>query len=208
VQGHRLTTARSADLAAAHRRRGIARLIAQMVVVWALAGGACLLGIVAVNVAAAGLRLGGAGFAGDFELTELLAATAIFAFLPYAQLTGAHIAAEIFTRRAGPRVLALIAAVAAVLAVGLAGVLIWRMAAGLADQRAFGAQTAILQVPIWWAYVPALISLGLWAAAALLNAAEALRAARTGPAPTADGGAGADGAGGRGGSGERGGGDV
>lgn len=157
-------------------RHGLRALIAHMVTVWALWwGGAALAGIVAVNVFSAAGTLAGRGFAGDFELTELLSASAIFAFLPYAQLTRAHVAAEIFTARAGARYHALAASVAGLIGAGIAAVLMWRMALGMADQQAYGAVTAIMQVPVWWAYGPALISLGLWIAAALVTMTEAKR---------------------------------
>jgi TRAP-type C4-dicarboxylate transport system permease small subunit len=161
-------------------RHGLAGVIAQAITLWALMGGLALAGIVAVNVLSVAVGLTGRGFAGDFEVTELLAATAIFAFLPYAQLTRAHVAAEIFTARAGRRMQALASSIAGILGALIAAVLIWRMAAGLGDQRAYGAETAIMQLPIWWAYVPALISLALWVAAGVLTAKEAVREARDG----------------------------
>lgn len=164
----------------ARLRHGLAGVIAQAITLWALMGGLALAGIVAVNVLSVAVGLTGRGFAGDFEVTELLAATAIFAFLPYAQLMRAHVAAEIFTARAGRRVQALATSIAGILGAVMAAVLIWRMAAGLADQRAYGAETAIMQLPIWWAYVPALISLVLWVAAGVLTATESVREARDG----------------------------
>lgn len=152
------------------------------VTLWALAGGACLGAVVAVNVATALLGLAGIGFAGDFELTELLAAVAIMAFLPYAQLTGAHVAAEIFTQGAGPGYRRAAAVAAGVTGAAVALVLGWRMAAGLADMRSFGTQTAILGLPIWWAYAPGLVSMLLWAAAGVTAALSAALSPALAPA--------------------------
>ena len=39
----------------------------------------------------------GMPFPGDFEMTEIGIANAAFAFLPYCQLTGANVTADIFT---------------------------------------------------------------------------------------------------------------
>lgn len=166
------------------RHTGLGRIcdgVRAAVTFWALVGGVCLGAIVLVNVATVVLSVLGIGFAGDFELTELLAAVAVMAFLPLAQLSGAHVAAEIFTQRAGPRYRAAATVVAGAVGAALAAVLGWRMAAGMIDQRGFGAETAILGIPIWWAYAPGLVSLGLWATAALVTMAEALapRAAAT-----------------------------
>ncbi len=56
-------------------------------------------------------------------------------------------------------------------ALGFALLLLWRMYYGMLDQRDYGYTTAILQVPIWCAFVPILISLALLALAALDHAA-------------------------------------
>ena len=48
----------------------------------------------------------------------------------------------------------------------------------MADQRAYGASTAILQIPIWWAYLPILVSLALLVATAALTFIEDLAEAR------------------------------
>ena len=57
-----------------------------------------------------------------------------------------------------------------------------QMQAGMADQRRYGYVTAILQVRIWWGFVPILASLALLAATALVSLAEAFRGLRTGRA--------------------------
>ena len=89
---------------------------------WALLGGLVLVGVVLVN---AWSILAGAivnrPFPGDFELTEMGAAVAAFCFLPYCQLVGANVSADIFTMRAGPRAVAVMSALAAAIAVGLRG---------------------------------------------------------------------------------------
>jgi len=54
-------------------------------------------------------------------------------------------------------------------------VLIWRMHAGLLDYRQYVETTAILRIPIWYAYIPALISLALLCAASLISLCEAIR---------------------------------
>ena len=45
------------------------------------------------------------------------------------------------------------------LALGVSVVLTWRTWAGMLDYRQFVETTAILKIPVWTAYVPAVISL-------------------------------------------------
>jgi TRAP-type C4-dicarboxylate transport system permease small subunit len=164
------------DAPAPSFRRGLPLLVERIATLWALAGGVLLLGVVAVNTwSIASRALGGRPFAGAFELTEVGVAVAVFTFLPYCQLVGANVTADIFTARAAPRTVAALALLASVVALGFALLLAQRMYLGLIDQRAFGYATTILNVPIWWAFVPIVGSLGLLALAALVTLMESAR---------------------------------
>jgi TRAP-type C4-dicarboxylate transport system permease small subunit len=148
---------------------------------WALLGGMLLLGVVFLNVVSvAGAALAGHPFPGDFELTEIGVAVAAFCFLPYCQLTGANVSADIFTSRAGPGLVAGLRIAAALVALGFALLLLWRMTDGMLDQKAYNYTTAILQVPHWIAFLPILVSLALLAVAALVTLGEAARARPSG----------------------------
>ncbi|TNJ47795.1 TRAP transporter small permease [Phaeobacter sp. B1627] len=166
----------SADMRSAGRFRPARRLIEG----WAILGGLVLCGVVIVNAWSilAGW-LANSPFPGDFELTEMGTAVAVFAFLPYCQLTGANVSADIFTMRASPVQVAVMSLVAAVVACAFTGVLIWRMWLGLVDYRTYTEFTGILEIPIWWAFVPALISLVLLLIAALITLSEAITTVRT-----------------------------
>jgi TRAP-type C4-dicarboxylate transport system permease small subunit len=96
-------------------------------------------------------------------------------FLPYCQLTGANVTADIFTSWAGPRLLSALGILAAVVALIVAIVLLWRMSYGLADYRAYREVTTIYQFPIWYAFVPILISLVLLTIACALSLLDAIR---------------------------------
>lgn len=160
-------------------RTGFAGVVARAVTLWALAGGLLLLAVVAVNcLAVLGMAVGQT-LPGDFEVTEMGVAVAVFAFLPWCQLTGANVTADIFTARAGPRVLAGLSALASAVACAFALLLLWRMTLGLLDQRTYGNTTTILQIPVWWGFVPALASLALLALAALVTLGEALASLRS-----------------------------
>lgn len=155
---------------------GLARRLIEW---WAVLGGLVLLGVALMTTwsAASGWLLG-KPLAGDFELTEVLVAIAIFAFLPYCQQTDANVTADLFTARAGLRALAGFRLFSALLALLLALLLAWRTWAGLLDYRRYVETTAILKIPIWWAYVPALASLVLLVLACLIVLMGSWRALR------------------------------
>ncbi len=136
---------------------------------WALLGGCVLLAVVLMNTYSVIGANFGSPFPGDFEMTEMGVCIAAFAFLPYCQLTGANVTADIFTARAGPRWLGVFNTAASVVALLFAALLLWRMYAGMLDQMEYGYTTTILQVPHWMAFVPALISLALLAVAAIVT---------------------------------------
>ena len=151
-------------------RTGRFRHARSLITAWALVGGLVLVGVALVNAYSI---LAGAivnkPFPGDFELTEMGAAVAAFCFLPYCQLVGANVSADIFTMRAGPRTVAAMSVLAALVAVIFAAILLWRMSAGLLDYREYEQFTGILEIPIWWAFVPALVSLALLVLASVIT---------------------------------------
>lgn len=154
---------------ARHARAGPTGLAQRVIEWWALLGGALLLGIAVMTTwSAASGWIFGKPLPGDFELTEVLVAVAVFSFLPYCQQTDANVTADLFTSGAGPRALAAFRLLGALVALAVAVLLAWRTWAGLLDYRRYVETTAILKIPIWWAYVPALASLALLIVACLI----------------------------------------
>ena len=94
---------------------------------------------------------------GDFELVEAGMAFAIFAFLPWCQLTQGHAVVDIFTRRLPERAArwlqALIDAVFAAVLVLIAV----QLNAGLQGVIRSGQTTFLIQMPLWWAYAASLV---------------------------------------------------
>lgn len=144
-------------------------LVSHIITGWALLGGLVLIAVVLMNTWSVIGNQFSAPFPGDFEMTEIGIAIAAFAFLPYCQLTGANVTADIFTSRASPRWIAVFALVASLAALGFSALLLWRMYAGMVDQKTYDYTTAILQFPHWIAYIPILISLALLALASLVT---------------------------------------
>jgi len=146
------------------------RWLARVIEAWALLGGLVLLAVVIMTTVSAITGYAFASpFPGDFELTEMGVAIAAFAFLPYCQLTFANVSADIFTQNAGPVVNRWLSRLGSFIAFLFSLLLIWRMSAGMADYQTYLETTTILQIPIWYAFIPTLMSLVLLAVAALVT---------------------------------------
>jgi len=146
---------------------GLARRIIEY---WALVGSLLLLAVVLMTTwSVFSGAVFGQPFSGDFELTEIGVAVAAFTFLPYCQLTGSNVTADIFTSGAGPRTVAFLGLLASIVAFGFGIILLWRMSAGMIDYQKYRETTAILQVPLWYGFVPILVSLALLVVASLIT---------------------------------------
>jgi len=149
-----------------------------VIVGWAICGGIVLVAVVLVNVLNVLGTIFWRSFPGDYELTEMGVAIAAFAFLPYCQLTAANVTADIFTSRAGPQTRALLGLVGSLIALCFAGLLLWAMTGGMLSRMTLRYTTAILQIPVWYAYVPILVSWILLILAALLTFGKHFKALR------------------------------
>ena len=138
----------------------IGRWIERLAVLSALAGGVVLCALIAMTCVsilgrAAG-PLGTGPVPGDFELIELGIAFVVFAFLPLAQLRGAHAVVDLATARLPQRARAgLTAFWDAVLTLALA-IILWRLALGMEERLAYNDQSYLLRIPLWWAYAACL----------------------------------------------------
>jgi len=138
--------------------------------VWALIGGLVLMSVVLVNAySICADILANKPFPGDFEITEVGIAIAIFCFLPYCQITGSNVSADIFTANAGKLQITLMSLFAAVIALGFSCLLLWRMSEGFASYREYEEVTGILGFPIWIGFIPCLFSLGLLVVASVMT---------------------------------------
>ncbi|MCC6000507.1 MAG: TRAP transporter small permease [Pararhodobacter sp.] len=116
-----------------------------------------------------GLRIG--PIRGDFELVEAAMAFSVFAFLAWCQVTSGHATVDIFTDGLRPwarRVLqAVIELVFAVVLVYIA----LKLHEGMQIQQRRRTTTFLLQMPLWWSYMAALIPAYLAAAVGCYMAA-------------------------------------
>lgn len=160
---------------AQQKETGPSGLVFSIITGWAILGGIVLLLVVLMHTWSVIGTQFGMPFPGDFEMTEVGICIAVFAFLPYCQMTDANVTADIFTSRASPRWIAVFSLAASIIALGFSLLLMWRMYAGMLDQKEYDYTTAILQFPHWIAFIPILISLALLAIASLFTLQKSAR---------------------------------
>lgn len=123
---------------------------------------------------------------GDFEITELGTALAIFAFLPYAQLTRANVVVDLATARAPARAKAALAAGGNLLLSVAGAVMTWKMTEATVDLLTadFQQTTMLLRLPLGWAYLPATVCMALLTVVAAFTVWRSVHEARNDGEPT------------------------
>ncbi len=140
------------------------RFVETAVRVWAWLGGAMLAGIAGMTtVSVLGRVLFAKPLLGDFEITELACAMAVFMFLPLAQWHFEHTIVDIFTRGASARFKFFCLKIAESATLLVALLLLWRMTLGAQQLREAGEVTMILGMPRYLAFPVILLSLALLA---------------------------------------------
>lgn len=137
---------------------------------WAVLGGLVLLVVAGINVASViRAAIWSKTVPGDFELTELGVAIAAFSFLPFCQIGGHNVTADIFTARLRRFWISLFSLVSALIALCFGLILLWRMYLGMLDKQTYHEITHVLSIPTWYGYLFSLPSLALLALAAAVT---------------------------------------
>jgi TRAP-type C4-dicarboxylate transport system permease small subunit len=131
----------------------------------ALLGGLALIAITLITVISitgrafiwAGLR----PVPGDFELVEAGVGFAIFAFLPWCQITRSHATVDIMTAFFSDRLNRIINLISEILLTGIIILIAWRLWEGMQDKIRFRETTFILQFPVWWPYAACMVAAGI-----------------------------------------------
>ncbi len=122
----------------------------------ALLGGLVLVALIVMTcLSILGRALFSAPIPGDFELVEIGCAVAVFAFLPYCQITRGNVLVDFFTARAGPRRQAALDLAANLVFTVIAGQITWRAVFGAHDLYRYKETTMVLGLPVWWGFLPA-----------------------------------------------------
>ena len=106
---------------------------------------------------------------GDFEITEIGLAVAIFLFLPYSQLQREHIVIDFFTMQASTRTKAILDAIGHLVFSLLVALLVWRLFVGGIDKYQYNESSMLLEIKAWWGYVPVVLSTALFFLTSVYN---------------------------------------
>ena len=136
-------TARPAD-PAGRTLLGVAKFLA-------ILGGvlSCVMATV-VTVSVTGRYAFSSPINGDYDIVGILCGCAIFAFLPYCQLTRGNVLADFFTQKASARTKAGLDALGNVLFLAAAVMFTWRLYYGLLEMRQSSEQIAAFAFYRWW----------------------------------------------------------
>lgn len=110
---------------------------------------------------------------GDYELVEMGTAIAVFLFLPYCHLRGGHVTVDLVVMHAPTIIQRLLAFVAEILFLTVAGLMTWRIYHGLLDKRRYMETSMLLDIPLWWGYIGGAVGLALLTAVCLYRAIDA-----------------------------------
>jgi len=94
---------------------------------------------------------------GDYAMVQDGAGFAIFAFLPWCQLSRGHATVDVFTSFLPDRVNRWIDLVSEFLMTAVILLIAWRLGVGAMDKMRYGETTFILQYPVWWGYAFAMV---------------------------------------------------
>lgn len=150
----------------------------------ALLGGAVLVLIILMTVTSvigrALVPLGLGPVPGDFELTEMGIAFAVFCFLPLCQLVAGHATVDVFTAGLGAQANRVLLAIWEVALTATVIFIAWRLYEGFLGKFGNNEITMLLQFPVWWGYAAALLPAGIGVVVGLWSAADRVRSALTG----------------------------
>ncbi|MDZ7905871.1 MAG: TRAP transporter small permease [Cypionkella sp.] len=152
--------------------------------IMAMLGGLVLVAIILMTVISvigrALIPIGLGPITGDFELTELGIAFAIFCFLPLCQLVAGHATVDVFTSGMGARANLVLLALWEVVLTATMIFIAWRLFAGFSGKLGNNETTMLLRVPVWWGYGAALVPAGVGVLVGLWSAYDRVMAALTG----------------------------
>lgn len=126
--------------------------------------------IILVVASIIGRESGLGAIKGDFELVEAGMGFAIFAFLPYAHMTGAHATVDIFTNFLSERKQKILAMVTDIVFAIALIIIAWKLFDGAMSKMKSGQTSFLIGFPIWWAYITAWVASALGALVSIWHA--------------------------------------
>ncbi|HVL35259.1 MAG TPA: TRAP transporter small permease [Burkholderiales bacterium] len=145
----------------------------------AVFGGLVLFAMALLVATSVALRVTvGRPITGDFELVGIGTGVAVFAMLPWVQLTRGNVIVDFFTLRAPARVKAVLDAAGAALYLAVAAILAWRLVLGGIDMYQFGERSMTVGFPRWTTFPLAFVLLLFLVVAIAYTLYEFIREAR------------------------------
>ena len=115
---------------------------------------------------------------GDFELVEAGVAFAIFAFIPFCQITQGHATVDILTASFSERTNRVLVMLAEALFCAVLALIAWRLFDGMMSKKSYGETTFLIQFQVWYGYAvcmpPAILAVCVSGYLAVMRAAEML----------------------------------
>lgn len=150
----------------------------------ALLGGVVLVLIILMTVASVIGRtlvpIGLGPVPGDFEMTEMGIAFAIFCFLPMCQIVAGHATVDVFTVGLGAPANRILLAIWELVLTVTVIFIAWRLYEGFLGKLTNNEITMLLQFPVWWGYAAALVPAGIGVIVGLWSTADRVKSTLTG----------------------------
>jgi len=99
--------------------------------------------------------------AGDFELVAIGTGLAVFAFLPWCQITRGNVLVDFFMSAASPRLQIFADIVGGVVYLAIATLLTWRMIFGGLDMYNYNELSMTINFPRWTTFPPSILLMAL-----------------------------------------------
>lgn len=112
---------------------------------------------------------------GDFELLEAGVAFAVFAFLPWCQVTRGHAVVDLFAALLPQKANRLIDLLSETLLASVITLIAWRHLIATGEKMRNGETTFILQFPVWWAWAASAFAVAVAAVIAIWMVSVRLR---------------------------------
>lgn len=159
----------------------VGRLLYRIARWLAILGGAILAAMALLTtVSIAGRAAFSAPVPGDFELVAIGTGIAVFAFLPWCQLTRGNVLVDFFMDRAPVRAKALCDALGGILYVLLGALLTWRMVFGGIDMYRYSELSLTLNFPRWTTFPVSVALMAFLIVVTAYTVRRSLREARAG----------------------------
>ncbi|NVK74684.1 TRAP transporter small permease [Marinomonas sp. CT5] len=130
--------------------------------IFALTGGFIMLVVAAVTVASIiGRTTIGQSIEGDYEITEMGLAMAIFLFLPTCYIRKGHVIVDLFTANCKPKTLRTLEVISDLVFTFISFVFAYRMTLSGFEAKEYLEQSMLLELPTWWTFIVGVIAMTL-----------------------------------------------